>query len=62
MTRDGLLVLTVKGCGILKITPISPAMSQDPSFNKNWKKGIILVLSAVFVLLPNGDFGILFSV
>lgn len=44
MTWDNLLVLTVKGCGILKITPISPAMSADPSFNKNWKKKIMWVL------------------
>lgn len=37
MTWESLLVLTVKGWGILNITPISPNISGDPNFDKNWK-------------------------
>jgi len=36
MTWESLLVLIVKGCGMLNTTPISPATSEGPIFDKTW--------------------------
>ena len=53
MTWDSLLVRTINGCGMLKITPISPTMSADPSIDKNWKTHMSLVNNIKNVLSCN---------